>query len=126
MDDRTDTATIYKMASKLMFAGQKVSVQVIADQLQVDASDELVDQLKHWWMEQESKVAFRTSIAPSNRPDVPDTVYQSVQLIWENALKDARLELELTAKDNKVISEAGVVLEDELYLSKSQLQSLED
>ncbi len=126
MDDRIDTATIHKIASELMFSGEKLSVQVIADKLQVEASEELGDQLRRWWMEQESKVAFRGSIAPNARPDVPETVYQSVQLIWENAVKDARLELELTAKDEKASSEAGIALEDELYLSKSQLQSLED
>ncbi|MDC9719133.1 MAG: hypothetical protein PSN46_00215 [Gammaproteobacteria bacterium] len=126
MDDRIDTATVHKIANQLMFSGENISVQTIADKMQIEASDELKLQLEHWWVEQESRVAFRRSMTTNHRPDVPETVYQSVQLIWDNAIKDARLELELAIKGDEKTTESGVALEDELYLSKTQLEALED
>jgi len=126
MDDHADTDRIHKIASELMFAGESVSVQTVADKLQLEPNEDLGSALNHWWSEQESKVAFRRSMLTSDRPDVPETVYQSVQLIWENALKDAHLELELLTKHHKPTSSNGIALEDELYLSKAQLESVED
>jgi chromosome segregation ATPase len=101
MDDRIDTAKLHKIANELMFSGEQISVQAIADKMLIEANEELSRQLEHWWITQESRVSFRRSISPNNRPDVPETVYQSVQLMWENAL------------------------EDELYLSKAQLEAIE-
>jgi chromosome segregation ATPase len=126
MAARIDTNAIHKLASELMFAGESLSVQCIADKLNLEPSEELGAELKRWWMEQESKVAFRASMNHNQRPDVPEAVYQSVQLIWGNALKDASLELELAAKEDKAASASSIVLEDELYLSKAQLEALED
>ena len=126
MDDPIDTAEVHKFANELMFAGKQVSVQAIADLMDIDASEELGRQLEHWWIKQESRVAFRRSISPNHRPDVPETVYQSVQLIWDNAVKDARLELELAAKHDNPVANTGIALEDELYLCKAQLEAVED
>jgi|TARA_B110000967_G_scaffold87402_1_gene89984 chromosome segregation ATPase len=125
MDDRIDTAKLHKIANELMFSGEQISVQAIADKMLIEANEELSRQLEHWWITQESRVSFRRSISPNNRPDVPETVYQSVQLIWENALKDARLELELHSKNDHLVSASGIALEDELYLSKAQLEAIE-
>ncbi|MFT7178557.1 MAG: DNA repair exonuclease SbcCD ATPase subunit [Oceanospirillaceae bacterium] len=126
MDDRIDTAKVHEFANELLFSGNKISVQAIADKMHIEASEELGTQLEHWWMEQESKVVFRRSISPNYRPDVPETVYQSVQLIWDNAVKDVRLELELASKNDKPAAATAMALEDELYLSKAQLEALED
>ena len=126
MDDRIDTAKVHEFANELLFSGNKISVQAIADKMHIEASEELGTQLEHWWMEQESKVVFRRSISTNYRPDVPETVYQSVQLIWDNAVKDVRLELELASKNDKPAAATAMALEDELYLSKAQLEALED
>ena len=126
MDDQIDKVKLHKIANDLMSSGEQVSVQAIADTMHIEASDELTSKLEHWWMEQESRVTFRHSMNSRHRPDVPETVYQSVQLIWKNAVKDARLELELAANNDHQVAAVGAALEDELYLSKAQLEALED
>jgi len=126
MGDLIDTAKVYALANEMMFSGQQISVPAIADAMHIEASDELTSKLEHWWMEQESRVTFRHSMNSRHRPDVPETVYQSVQLIWKNAVKDARLELELAANNDHQVAAVGAALEDELYLSKAQLEALED
>ncbi len=125
MDDPIDTAKVHKFANELMFSGEQVSVQVIADKMKIKSSDELGRQLEHWWIKQESKVAFRRIVSSNDRHDVPETVYQSVQLIWENALKDVRLELELSSKTDKFVDATGIAMKDELYLAKAQLEAVE-
>lgn len=126
MGDLIDKAQVYSFANELMFSGKKVSVQTVAELMDIEATEELGNKLEHWWMEQESLITFRHTMSPQNRPNVPETVYQSVQLIWDNALKDARLELELAVKKDAPSIVSGIALEDELYLSKSQLETLED
>ena len=126
MDDRIDTANVHKFANELMSSGEQVSVQAIADKMHIEASDELRSRLERWWVKQESQVDFHRSMGSHHRPDVPETVYQSVQLIWENALKDAHLELELGTNLNTPAVANGKSLEDELYLSKAQLEAIED
>lgn len=125
MDDPIDTAKVHKLANELMFSGEQVSVQVIADTMLIEASDELGRQLELWWIKQESKVAFRRSISSNHRHDVPETVYQSVQLIWENALKDVRLEIALSSKKDKFVGADEIAMGDELHLAKSQLEAIE-
>jgi chromosome segregation ATPase len=108
-----------------MSSGEKISVQAIADIMRIKPSEELGRQLEHWWIKQESRVAFRRTIQPNNRPDIPETVYQTVQMIWDNALRDARLELELNANSDRLVNATGIALEDEIYLAKAQLEAIE-
>lgn len=120
-----DIVKVHKIANELMSSGEQISVQGIADKMLIKPSEELGRQLEHWWIKQESKVAFRRTITPNNRPDIPETVYQSVQLIWENALRDARLELELNLNSDRLVNATGIALEDEVYLAKAQLEAIE-
>ncbi|MDP6191003.1 MAG: hypothetical protein QF872_09380, partial [Gammaproteobacteria bacterium] len=97
--------------------------------LQIAPSDQLQAELERWWLELETQVPFRQVASyDAYRPDVPETVYQSVQMIWDNAIKDARLELELQASQtpDTTRNENGLSSEDELYLSRSQIVALED
>ena len=125
MDDQIDKVKLHKIANDLMSSGEKISVQAIADIMRIKPSEELGRQLEHWWIKQESRVAFRRTIQPNNRPDIPETVYQTVQMIWDNALRDARLELELNANSDRLVNATGIALEDEIYLAKAQLEAIE-
>lgn len=129
MEQAFDPSSVHEQANKMLLAGQKVTVNQVADALQIEPSDALRAELERWWLELEVQVPFRHSAHyDTRRPEVPDTVYQSVQMIWENALKDARLELELQGRNNadNSNSESGLSSEDELYLLRSQIGVLED
>lgn len=126
MGDLIDKAHVYTLTRELMLSGKKVSVESVAEEMNIEATQELASVLEHWWMEQEALISFRRTMPAQNRPNVPETVYQSVQLIWENALKDVRLELELSDKKDAMSGPSAVALEDELYLSKAQLETMED
>ncbi len=129
MEQPFDSSLVHQRASSLLLEGRKVTVTQLADALQIEPSDALQAELERWWLDIESQVPFRQSLRDDfQRPDVPDTVYQSVQMIWENALKDARLELELSARNTAEVSrnEKGLNSDDELYLSRTQIEALED
>ena len=129
MEHQFNASSVHKEAYSLMMEGHKVTVTKIAAILQIEPTDDLQAELERWWLEVESQVPFRHSLHDDmQRPEVPDTVYQSVQMIWDNALKDARLELELSSRQlvDANRSEKDLSNEDELYLSRTQIEALED
>lgn len=129
MENQFDPSVVHQQASRLLLEGRKVTVTQVADALQIEPTDKLQAELDRWWLELEVQVPFRKSLAETMpRPDVPETVYQSVQMIWDNALKDARLELELHARQQVDTSrnDSGLSSDDELYLSRTQIEALED
>jgi len=124
-----DASVVHQHASRLLLEGNKVTVTQVADVMQIEPSDDLQAELERWWLEVEGQVPFRQSLRSDyHRPEVPETVYQSVQMIWDNALKDARLELELAARNTVDTStnDQGLSSDDELYLSRTQIEALED
>ena len=128
MDTPFDTSVVHQQASRLLLEGRKVTVTQVADAMQIEPTDELQAELERWWLDLEVQVPFRKAMTDNMpRPDVPDTVYQSVQMIWDNALKDARLELELAARQLEPSrNDKGLTSDDELYLSRTQIEALED
>lgn len=127
MDTPFDTSVVHQQASRLLLEGRKVTVTQVADAMQIEPTAELQAELERWWLDLEVQVPFRKSLSDMPRPDVPETVYQSVQMIWDNALKDARLELELATRQAEPSrNDKGLTSDDELYLSRTQIEALED
>lgn len=126
MGEHIDKAQISLVANELMLSGKHISVDSVARHLDVEVTQELTDAIEQWWLEHESLVSLPSKYKKQNRPSVPETVYQSVQLIWENALKDAKLELEIASQQPDNSKSSSASLEDELYLSKAQLEAVEE
>ena len=120
---------IFSAASQLLLSGQIVSIDGLAKKLEIDNDDALKHELQSWWSSLESKVDHTIIHKKNNKLSVPDTIYQSVEQIWEEALKEARLKLELEARQSLQQQENSVnknlATEDELYLLRSQVEALD-
>ena len=127
MSSTIDERKVHQIASELLRSGSKVTVSLVADALDIPLSDELQTELDRWWMDVEAKVSFSQNIRREGKhPEVPDTVYQSVQLIWNNALNDARHSLEEIMREEHNIQKANQTsAESEIHLVKAQVEYLE-
>jgi chromosome segregation ATPase len=121
--------TIFAAASQLLSSGQNVNIDSVAGKLQIDTSSSLQRELQCWWLDLEAKVAFNIANKQSHSLELPDAVNQSMQQLWDHALKEARLVLELKSdqssqqQDND--TNKNIANEDEIYLLRSQVEALD-
>ena len=128
MKSMVDPDKVKQAANQLLSQGDKVTVASVAEILAVDADATIQAALDLWWMELEKLTPFnKATYSGLAGTGIPDTIYSALQNLWQDALKEAKVQL-LAAENKPARLSASQRLEqdNEAFIIEAKLRALEE